>query len=122
MRLTPLAILCMLALGLAGCGQGDKGDPGPQGPPGIKGERGDKGDKGDRGEKGDKGDPASAGIRVIRIEGSNACNPGGTCTVNCNDNEQLISVTCVGGGELSMFPNGAQCTSARGLIAACLRR
>lgn len=118
MRTTPLAIVLMLALGLAACGQGEKGDPGPPGPAGIKG---DKGDKGDRGEKGDKGDPASASSRVIRIEGSGACNPNGTCMVNCNDNEQLMSASCIG-GELAMFPNGAQCSNARGVIAACMRR
>jgi hypothetical protein len=121
MRATSIAIVCVLALGLAGCLQGEKGDRGPQGVPGMKGDKGAKGDKGDKGEKGDKGDPGFAGIRVIRIEGSGACGPAGTCNVNCNDNEQLMSVTCMG-GEMTPFPNGAQCSNSHGVIAACMRR
>ena len=95
MRILKLAAVVGLALCLASCGreapkQGPKGDPGPAGPAGPKGDRGEIGPPGPQGAPGPAGPagPASQ-MRIVRQNCSESA-----CTVQCNDNEVLVSAYC----------------------------
>jgi hypothetical protein len=118
--------------------KGDKGDIGVAGLPGTKGDTGDAGQKGDagqrgdvgqRGEKGDKGERGDRGergvgvsIRVQRLASPN-CGGDAACTLQCTDEEELISASCIGGGMLDVRAKDATCSSnTTGLIIACVRR
>jgi hypothetical protein len=87
--------LGVLALALAGCGQGPKGDPGvagPQGPTGEPGPIGPPGPTGQNGPAGPQGEqgPPSPTIRVVRA----SCLSGGECAVSCHGNEILATAYC----------------------------
>lgn len=95
MRTPHLAITAALLLAisgsLAGCGkgpQGDKGPPGPQGPKGDVGPAGPAGPPGPAGPQGQAG-PPSPSIRIVKSD----CVSGG-CTVQCQDNEILVTAYC----------------------------
>jgi Collagen triple helix repeat (20 copies) len=94
MRMAHFLLTAALLAGLAGCGQGPKGDQGPPGPQGQKGDTGPagptgpQGAAGPQGPQGEKGAPGE-GVRVVR---SNCLQ--GNCTVECRDNEVLVSAYC----------------------------
>jgi hypothetical protein len=93
-----------------GCGQGGgpKGDPGPPGPPGPRGEPGPPGPAG--------------GIRVVRSN-CDATN----CTVQCADDEMLLTAYCGARRNAAIIPTerSATCRSPvpanSPLVAACLK-
>jgi len=103
-------IAIVLACAVMGCGQGQgsKGDRGPPGPPGPKGDQGPPG-------------PAS-GIRVVR----SPCDPT-NCTVQCADDEMLLTAYCGPRRNAAVIPNerSATCRSAVAanspLVAACVK-
>ena len=67
------AIVSVLVLSLAACGegtQGPKGDPGPAGPPGPQG------------EAGPAGAPGPAGASAVRLSGTRARRPIAPSSVN----------------------------------------
>jgi hypothetical protein len=97
-----IALVIVLCLGLANCGQGPqgpKGEQGAAGPPGEKGEAGPPGSPGPPGPKGDAGPagpaassgPAAAGggLRVMRVSCESAA-----CSAACNQDEVLVSAYC----------------------------
>jgi hypothetical protein len=121
MRIRDLALVCALGLALAACGdnakgpkgdagpagaQGQKGDPGPAGPPGPQGP---KGDAGPAGPQGPAGAAAAAGnVRVVRA----ACNADG-CTVNCEDDELLMTAWCGAARVAATISNDKSATCRR---------
>jgi hypothetical protein len=109
------ALRVFIAIALAGMvmscgqgGQGPKGDPGPQGPPGP------------RGEPGPPGPPSS--IRVVRAN-CDAAN----CTVQCADDEMLLTAYCGARRNAAIIPTerSATCRSPvpanSPLVAACVK-
>jgi hypothetical protein len=94
MRIVHFLLMATLLTGLAGCGQGPKGDQGPPGPQGQKGDTGTtgqtgpQGPPGPQGPQGEKGAPGES-LRVVR---SNCLQ--GSCTIECRDNEVLVSAYC----------------------------
>ena len=116
--ITGVFILASVTLG--GCFEGPKGDrgdvgpagvagaAGPTGPAGPAGPPGPRGDKGDKGEKGDAGSPGPTSYRVVQGSGS---------SVNCDANEDLVSLICKDGS-----PNGQMCPASNGAIGLCVRK
>jgi hypothetical protein len=108
-----LRLLTVIALTgtMMNCGQGQqgpKGEPGPPGPPGAKG---------------DPGPPGPAfGIRVVKAD----CNTR-SCTVQCADDEMLLTAYCGPRRNAAVIPTerSATCRSQvpanSPLIAACLK-
>jgi hypothetical protein len=104
-----LAAIALTAT-VMGCGQGGgpKGDPGPPGPPGPRGEPGPPGPAG--------------GIRVVRSN-CDATN----CTVQCADDEMLLTAYCGARRNAAIIPTerSATCRSPvpanSPLVAACLK-
>jgi hypothetical protein len=108
-----LRLLTMIALTgtMMNCGQGQqgpKGEPGPPGPPGAKG---------------DPGPPGPAfGIRVVKAN----CDAR-SCTVQCDDDEMLLTAYCGARRNAAVIPTerSATCRSQvpanSPLIAACLK-
>jgi hypothetical protein len=94
MRAAHMVVTVALLAGLAGCSQGPKGDPGPPGPQGPKGDAGPVGPAGPLGPPGPQGPqgeqgPPAPGMRVVR----STCVQG-NCTIECRDNEVLVSAYC----------------------------
>jgi predicted small lipoprotein YifL len=127
MRATHLMVAVALLTGLAGCGQGPKGDQGPAGPQGEKGDTGQAGPagvagpRGPQGPKGETGAPAP-GMRVVRSD----C-PAGNCTIECRDNEVLVTAYCGANRNPATFlgERGASCGVQAGpsnspLVAVCI--
>ncbi len=85
--------IALLAV-VGGCGKGPQGDAGPAGP------KGDKGDPGAAGPMGPPGPPGPAGPQgkegapspSIRVVHSDCLN--GNCTIECHDNEVLVTAYC----------------------------
>jgi hypothetical protein len=130
---TSLITALALSLLLAGCGpsgppgpKGDKGDQGIAGPkgdkgdPGVAGAKGDKGDPGVAGAKGDRGDKGDAATTSIRVLQASNCTTG--CTLACDDNETLISATCINGQVTSAGPTRMECSTPNGAMATCMRK
>jgi len=109
---------------LAGCGQptpgaqgpagaqgpvGPAGPQGPVGPGGPQGPQGPAGAPGVNGPPGPKGDPGAAlALRVVT----------GTDTVQCRDDETLVSLLCANGA-----PDGSKCASAGTAVTGlCMRK
>jgi len=87
------------------------------GQPGPRGEQGPPGPAGARGPAGD------AGIRIIRSN----CTTG-NCTVECNNDEMILTAHCGAGRAQAVYPteNSALCRSPRStakveIVAACLK-
>jgi Collagen triple helix repeat (20 copies) len=80
---------------------------GPQGPQGQAGPPGEKGAKGDQGPPGPTGSAGSAGLRIV----------SGEKTVNCSDDEVLVSVLCSAGA-----PDGAGCSAGVTATGLCMRK
>ena len=80
---------------------------GPQGPQGQAGPPGEKGAKGDQGPTGPTGSAGSAGLRIV----------SGVKTVNCSDDEVLVSLLCSAG-----VPDGAGCSAGVTATGLCMRR
>jgi hypothetical protein len=107
----PLLVVA-LTLAVTACGQGQgrgpKGDPGPPGPPGPRGESGPPGPPG--------------GIRVVR----SSCDAN-SCTVQCADDEMLLTAYCGARRNAAIIPTerSATCRSPvpanSPLVAACLK-
>lgn len=121
-----VTLLAGLSGALAGCGKGPQGDAGPAGPQGPKGDAGPAGPVGPVGPAGPAGPqgqagPASPSIRVIKSD----CGAG--CTVQCQDNEVLVTAYCGPTRNQAQFlgERGASCgadaTAANGpLVAVCV--
>ena len=122
-----LGLLAVMA-GLAGCGsQGPKGDQGPPGPQGEKGDTGPRGPTGPQGPPGPQGPqgeqgPPSPGIRIVRSD----CFGAGNCTIQCRDNEVLVTAYCGPNRNPATFlgERGASCgiaatPSNAPLVAVC---
>ena len=95
MRTAHILLTIVLMAGLAGCSKGpsgDQGPPGPQGPKGDTGPAGQTGPQGPAGPQGAQGEKGAAGegVRVVRSN----CLHGSSCTVECRDNEVLVSAYC----------------------------
>jgi Collagen triple helix repeat (20 copies) len=145
MHIGRLLAAVAVAACVAGCGPGSqsqqasKGDAGGQGPPGAKGEtgpagpagppgpagpRGAPGPQGPPGAQGPEGPPGPAGaggqIRVIRTN----CDAA-DCTVECRDDEVLLTAYCGARRTAATFPNerSASCrrrgTASSPLVVAC---
>ena len=80
---------------------------GPQGPQGQAGPPGEKGANGDQGPPGPAGSAGSAGIRIV----------SGVKTVNCSDDEVLVSLLCSAG-----VPDGAECSAGVTATGLCIRK
>ena len=80
---------------------------GPQGPQGQAGPPGEKGAKGDQGPTGPTGSAGSAGLRIV----------SGVKTVNCSDDEVLVSLLCSAG-----VPDGAECSAGVTATGLCIRK
>jgi hypothetical protein len=110
MRAAYLVVMIAVLAGLPGCGRspGEQGPPGPQGPKGDVGPAGPPGPPGPRGQPGPQGEqgPPGAGIRVVR---STCLN--GNCTIQCRDNEVLVTAYCGPNREAATFlaERGASC-------------
>jgi hypothetical protein len=127
MRIARLFVALILLVGVAACGKettGGQGPAGPQGPQGEAGPAGPMGPTGPRGPQGEKGDTgaAAAGVRIVR---SNC--PQGDCTVECRDNEVLITAYCGATRNPATFlgERGATCgvqvsASNSPLVAVCV--
>src|SRR5271155_4189146 len=94
MRAAHLVVAVALLTGLAACGKGPQGDTGPAGPQGPTGDAGPAGPMGPPGPPGPQGPlgpagPPSPSVRVVR----NDCLSG-NCTVECHDNEVLVTAYC----------------------------
>jgi hypothetical protein len=108
-----LLVALALAAALTGCGQGQgpKGDPGPPGP------------QGPRGEPGPPGPPGPPfGIRVVR----SACEAT-NCTVQCADDEMLLTAYCGARRNAAIIASERQATCRSAvpanspLVAACMK-
>jgi hypothetical protein len=107
-----LLLVVVLTVSVTACGRGDgrgpKGDPGPPGSPGPRGEPGPPGPPG--------------GIRVVRSN----CDPN-SCTVQCADDEMLLTAYCGARRNAAVIPTerSATCRSPvpanSPLVAACLK-
>lgn len=129
MRATHLVLAVVLIAGLAGCGKGPQGEAGPAGPPGLKGDvgpagpAGPKGDVGPAGPAGPKGDtgqagPPGSGVRIVRSDCAS-----GSCTVECNENEVLVTAYCGPSRSPALFSKerSASCGASEApLIAICV--
>jgi hypothetical protein len=115
MHVLRLLVALAVLVGLAACGQGqgqgqkgERGPPGPAGPPGP------------RGEPGPPGPPF--GIRVVRA-GCDANN----CTVQCADDEMLLTAYCGARRNAAVIPSerSATCRSPvpanSPVVAACVK-
>jgi len=86
---------------------------------GVPGAKGDPGPRGERGPPGPRGDP---GIRMIRRD----CT-GGNCTVQCDDDEVLLTAHCGVGRAQAVYPteHSALCrsraTAKVQIVAACVK-
>ena len=78
--------------------RGAKGDQGPPGPTGAKS---------DQGPAGPAGSAGSAGLRIV----------SGVKTVNCSDDEVLVSLLCSAG-----VPDGAECSAGVTATGLCMRK
>jgi len=85
--------------------------------PGPRGEQGPPGSAGPRGPAGD------AGIRIARVNCA-----AGNCTVECNNDEMILTAHCGVGRAQAVYPteNSALCRSPRStakveIVAACLK-
>ena len=87
--------------------KGAKGDQGPTGAKGDQGPPGPTGPKGDQGPPGPVGSAASADIRIV----------SGVKTVNCGDDEVLVSLLCSAG-----VPDGAECSAGVTATGLCMRK
>jgi len=72
--------------------KGEPGPPGPSGPPGPKGEPG-----------------AAAKLNVRPVQ--NACARGRPCQAQCDDDETLISASCLAPGTGRLTTRGIECSS-----------
>ena len=89
---------------------GPKGDQGPTGPTGAKGDQGPPGPPGPKGDQGSPGPAGSAGSAGLRIV-------SGVKTVNCSDDEVLVSLLCSAG-----VPDGAGCSPGVTATGLCMRK
>jgi hypothetical protein len=108
-----ILIAILFCAAMASCGQGQgpagpKGDPGPSGP---------------RGEKGDPGPPGPpSGIRVVKAD----CDARG-CTVQCGDDEMLLTAYCGPRRNAAVIPTerAATCRNPvpanNPVVAACVK-
>jgi len=127
MRAAYLPVTIVLLAGVAGCSKGPAGEQGPRGPQGEKGDTGPAGPPGPAGPRGPQGPagqqgPPAAGMRVIR---SNC--PQGDCTVECRDNEVLVTAYCGANRNPATLlgERGASCgvqasASVSPLVAVCV--
>jgi hypothetical protein len=107
MRAAHLVLAFALLSGLAGCGKGPQGDTGPAGPKGEAGPAGPAGSKGEAGlvgpagpagPKGDTGPAGPSGVRIVRSDCAS-----GSCTVECRENEVLVTAYCGPGRIPALF-------------------
>jgi hypothetical protein len=106
-----IAAMALAGMIVSGCDRGPrgpKGDPGPPGPPGAKG---------------DPGPPGPAlGIRVVKAD----CNER-SCTVQCSQDEILLTAYCGAKRNAAVIPSerSATCRSQvpanSPLVAACVK-
>jgi hypothetical protein len=88
-------------------------------PGSVMGERGPQGERGPPGPPGRAGDP---GVRILRHDCA-----GGNCTVQCNDDEVLLTAHCGVGRTPAVYPtqHSALCrtrgTAKVEIVAACVR-
>ena len=107
-----VGVMALASFLLVAC-SGPQGPQGQAGPPGEKGAKGDQGPTGPTGAKGDQGPPGpagSAGSGGLRIV-------SGVKTVNCGDDEVLVSLLCSAG-----VPDGAGCSAGVTATGLCMRK
>jgi hypothetical protein len=148
MRIEKIVAAIAVLVSLAGCGpgsqssqtpkgeqgvqgtpgpKGDTGPAGPAGPAGPRGAQGPPGPQGPQGAQGPEGPPGPGGgggaggqIRVIRTN----CDAAG-CTVECRDDEVLLTAYCGARRTAAVFPSerSASCrrrgTATSPLVATC---
>jgi hypothetical protein len=88
-----------------------------QAPQAEKGERGEKGDPGPPGAPGPRGEPGAAAKFNVRPV-QNACARGRPCQAQCDDEETLISASCLGPGTGRLTARGIECSSTTGQSSA----
>ena len=104
-----VGVMALASFLLVAC-SGPQGPQGQAGPPGQKGEKGDQGSPGPKGDQGPPGPAGSAGSADIRIV-------SGVKTVNCSDDEVLVSLLCSAG-----VPDGAECSAGVTATGLCMRK
>ena len=87
----------------------------PQGEKGEKGERGEKGDSGPPGAPGPSGEPGAAAKFNVRPV-QNACARGRPCQAQCDDEETLISASCLGPGTGRLTARGIECSQSSAVV------
>jgi hypothetical protein len=86
---------------------------------GVPGPKGDPGPRGERGPPGPRGDP---GVRIVR----KGC-AGGNCTVQCHDDEVLLTAHCGIGRKSAVYPTEhtalcrSRATAKVEVFAACVK-
>ena len=111
MHFLRLVIVIVLAGPLMSCGQGPQGPAGHVGPPGPPGPKGDPGPEG-----------PPFGVRVL----SSGCDET-RCTVQCRDDEMLLTAYCGSRRNTAVFPTERSATcrtpvpSNSPIVAACAK-
>jgi hypothetical protein len=89
----------------------------------VRGPKGDPGPRGERGPSGPAGPRGDPGVRIVR----HSCT-GGNCTLQCDDDEMLLTAHCGIGRTQAVYPteHSALCrsrgTTARvEVVAACVK-
>src|SRR5262245_14036447 len=128
-QLSSFFAIFIMMLALAGCGQstpgpqgpaGAQGPAGPQGPVGPAGAQGPVGPGGTQGPQGPAGAPGPAGPPGPK--GDPGPTPAlrlvtGTDTVQCGDDETLVSLVCANGA-----PDGTKCATPGAATGFCMRK
>jgi hypothetical protein len=103
-----MVAMAMAGIMVSGCDRGTRGPKGDPGPPGAKGDPGPPG--------------PSLGIRVVKAD----CNER-SCTVQCSQDEMLLTAYCGAKRNAAVIPSerSATCRSQvpanSPLVAACVR-
>jgi hypothetical protein len=111
MQVVRAIIATVVAGTLMSCGQGPQGPMGYEGPPGPPGPKGDPGPPG----------PAS-GIRIVRAR----CDET-TCTVQCGEDEMLVTAYCGAKRNAAIIPTERTATcrnqvpANNPVVAACVK-
>ena len=94
-RLAP-ALLCCLAVSLAGCLEGPAGPEGPSGPPGERGPEGETGPRGPTGAPGESPSPESVATILVEEHSEHLRGPASPMHAIDNEGRALGRVTGLG--------------------------
>ena len=85
-----------------------------------KGEKGDKGDPGPPGPAGPRGEPGStAKLNVRPVQ--TACARGRPCRAECDENETVVSASCLGPGTGRLMARGVECGQTGTAVVFCAK-